>query len=181
MATPNVECRDHRPITPRRNTTTSPCRAQRSEHGFGGGRRRAAAEGCEHRRVPPPRFVEQRGGSCGERGIRTLGRLLTYVRLASGYLRPLGHLSKRFSEAREGENVAAGGLGSSEIGVARESAEFRGLFVVCGPRSALRGGRSVPVGVAELVHSCGGRLARHADARRLLSRALGPGGGLPVR
>src|SRR4051794_13226074 len=37
--------------------------------------------------------------SCGERGIRTLGRLLTCVRLASGYLRPLGHLSKRFRKA----------------------------------------------------------------------------------
>ena len=29
----------------------------------------------------------------GEGGIRTRGRLLTYARLASGYLRPLGHLS----------------------------------------------------------------------------------------
>ena len=30
---------------------------------------------------------------CGEGGIRTRGRLLTDARLASGYLRPLGHLS----------------------------------------------------------------------------------------
>ena len=30
----------------------------------------------------------------GEGGIRTLGRLLAYARLASGYLRPLGHLSR---------------------------------------------------------------------------------------
>jgi hypothetical protein len=50
---------------------TSPGRAQRSEHGFGGGRRRAAREAGEHRRVPRPRFVEARGGSGG--GIRTLG------------------------------------------------------------------------------------------------------------
>src|SRR3954469_21818177 len=100
----------------RRSTTTSPSRAQRSEHGLGGGRRRAAGGAGEHRRVPPSLSDSERGGSCGERGIRTLGRLLTYVRLASGYLRPLGHLSKRFSEAREGENVAASGLGSSGIG-----------------------------------------------------------------
>ena len=76
---------------------------------------RRRPKGGEERRVPTPRFVEQRGGSSGERGIRTLGRLLTYVRLASGYLRPLGHLSRRSSEAREGENVAASGLGSSGI------------------------------------------------------------------
>ncbi len=31
---------------------------------------------------------------CGEGGIRTRGRLLTCARLASGYLRPLGHLSR---------------------------------------------------------------------------------------
>lgn len=30
---------------------------------------------------------------CGEGGIRTRGGLLTRARLASGYLRPLGHLS----------------------------------------------------------------------------------------
>ncbi len=30
----------------------------------------------------------------GEGGIRTLGSLLSYARLASGYLRPLGHLSR---------------------------------------------------------------------------------------
>ena len=32
--------------------------------------------------------------SSGEGGIRTRGRLLTDARLASGYLRPLGHLSR---------------------------------------------------------------------------------------
>src|SRR5688500_9126088 len=31
-----------------------------------------------------------RGGAGGEGGIRNLGRLLTYARLASGYLRPWG-------------------------------------------------------------------------------------------
>jgi len=79
--------REQRRSAIHRQTTTSPSRAQRRsrEHGFGGGRRRAAGEAGEHRRVPTPRFVVQRGGSCGERGIRTLGRLLTYVRLASGW------------------------------------------------------------------------------------------------
>ena len=78
-----------------RQMTTSPSRtpsgvtkrvAQRRsrEHGFGGGRRRAAGAAGEHRRVPPSLTVVMRGGSSGERGIRTLGRLLTYVRLASG-------------------------------------------------------------------------------------------------
>ncbi len=86
--------------------------------------------GGEERRVPTPRFVEQRGGNlAAEReGFEPLGRLLTYVRLASGYLRPLGHLSKRFSEAREGENVAAGGLGSSGIGVPRKLTELVAIF-----------------------------------------------------
>jgi hypothetical protein len=38
---------------PGRAVSTSPCRAQRRsrEHGFGGGRRRAAREAGEHRRV----------------------------------------------------------------------------------------------------------------------------------
>ena len=48
-------------------------RSPKGEHGFGGGRRRAAPEGCEHRRVPTPHLVVLRGGSCGEGGIRTLG------------------------------------------------------------------------------------------------------------
>jgi hypothetical protein len=38
----------------------------------------------------PSQFFQKLGG---EGGIRTLGRLLAYARLASGYLRPLGHLS----------------------------------------------------------------------------------------
>ena len=40
---------------------------------------------------PPHR--ERPAYRCGEGGIRTRGRLLTCARLASGYLRPLGHLS----------------------------------------------------------------------------------------
>ncbi len=58
-------------VTPHYDYLPQP-RAAEGEHGFGGGRRRAAREASEHRRVPTPRFVEQRGGSCGERGIRTL-------------------------------------------------------------------------------------------------------------
>ena len=64
------------------STTTSPSRAQpEGEHGFGGGRRRAARKAGEDRRVQAPRFVGQRGGtfSCGERGIRTLGRVARTV------------------------------------------------------------------------------------------------------
>ena len=169
-------------VTPLNDYLPQPRASPKGEHGFGGGRRRAAGAAGEHRRVPTPHFVEQRGGSCGEteregfsavlagcagfaprnlgftrgaprpmrlrafesrggsartlrqcsliggelsrsvpgiripppsftwisrgsagrdfvcgeRGIRTLGRLLTYARLASGYLRPLGHLSRRF-------------------------------------------------------------------------------------
>ena len=42
----------------------------------------------------------------GEGGIRTRGRLLTYARLASGYLRPLGHLSGPLSRARNYPQVS---------------------------------------------------------------------------
>jgi hypothetical protein len=42
---------------------------------------------------PGARTARNRELLSGEGGIRTLGRLLTYARLASGYLRPLGHLS----------------------------------------------------------------------------------------
>ena len=45
---------------------------------------------------------------CGEGGIRTLGSLLSYARLASGYLRPLGHLSR----PDEGDTLPAAVLAS---------------------------------------------------------------------
>ena len=83
------------PAAPLR-VTRSAARSPKCEHAPTrprGGRRRAAGAAGEHRRVPPSLTVVMRGGRSGERGIRTLGRLLTYVRLASGYLRPLGHLS----------------------------------------------------------------------------------------
>ncbi len=58
---------------------------------------RAAAEAPWGRSEQPKSLPSSKPppgrGVCGEGGIRTLGRLLTYVRLASGYLRPLGHLS----------------------------------------------------------------------------------------
>ena len=52
------------------------------------GAERAASSG-------PRRAASPVASSGGEGGIRTRGRLLTYARLASGYLRPLGHLSRR--------------------------------------------------------------------------------------
>jgi hypothetical protein len=54
---------------------------------IGGFRRARAGRGP----LLPISLREEHSG--GEGGIRTRGRLLTYARLASGYLRPLGHLS----------------------------------------------------------------------------------------
>jgi len=74
------------PAAPLR-VTRSAARSPKCEHAPTrprGGRRRAAGAAGEHRRVPPSLTVVMRGGRSGERGIRTLGRLLTYVRLASG-------------------------------------------------------------------------------------------------
>ena len=47
-----------------------------------------------------------RRGSGGERGIRTLGTLLRYTRLAGVRLRPLGHLS---NDMRRIENYGIDG------------------------------------------------------------------------
>src|SRR5690606_23664663 len=87
-----------------------------------GGRLRTPALGCAGRlrgalqpwvRIPRDRHgwaVTRKGRlwTCGEGGIRTRGRLLTYARLASGYLRPLGHLSDRGNAWRIPPDVAAG-------------------------------------------------------------------------
>jgi hypothetical protein len=43
--------------------------------------------------LPPARALTIDARTSGEGGIRTRGPLLTDARLASGYLRPLGHLS----------------------------------------------------------------------------------------
>ena len=62
------------------------------------------------------------------------------VRLASGYLRPLGHLSSTVSRALEGENLAAAAETSSGIGRGADSWRFERCFrrVGSGARAAGR-------------------------------------------
>ena len=88
---------------------------------------RRRPKGGEERRVPAPRFVVQRGGRGGERGIRTLGRLLTYARLASGRGCPhrpvLGLRPARFlpppNSVLAAEAAAARGMEGGRRGEAR--------------------------------------------------------------
>jgi hypothetical protein len=48
---------------------------------------------AHHTTLPATSSPARRRSNCGEGGIRTRGGLLIHARLASGYLRPLGHLS----------------------------------------------------------------------------------------
>ena len=162
----------------------------------GGGRRRAAREASEHRRVPPALSDSERGGSCGERGIRTLGRLLTYVRLASGRGCPHRPVlaaeaaAARFlpppnavlaAEAAAARGVEGGRRGAHGIGATQLSRVMRSTLASTSgsaPDSA-RGARCAPRQSLHAQHS--GGAARSLRQGGCVRRAAGDGGSMSAQ
>ena len=99
----------------------------------------------------PKRSTRLKAGASGEGGIRTRGRLLTYARLASGYLRPLGHLSGFRWDGRRQSSRVRRAVKRRERQSGGNRASRPGSLRFCGLRGLILGrARSPgPVGVCE--------------------------------